>query len=181
MDLGLILSRLKKILQDNLSLSSKLCLRGLLATSTRAGKTLLHFPSRFATRVINAAGRRVGIGDVLAVKAYSVKTPALTVNLADALLAAEKPAPVSPNARIQNSIVIPVFNKAEFTFQCIEALRKEVDFSETEVIVVDNASTDETEKVLAHFANLVRVIRNEENRGFVDACNQVRRRPAPVW
>ena len=75
-------------------------------------------------------------------------------------------------AGIQTSIIIPVFNKAEFTFQCVRSLLQEIDFNENEVIVVDNASTDQTAQVLAHFENVIRVITNEENRGFVDACNQ---------
>ena len=65
-----------------------------------------------------------------------------------------------------------MFNKAAFTFQCIHSLLQEIDFSKTEVVVVDNASTDETAAVLEHFENVIRVISNEENRGFVDACNQ---------
>jgi GT2 family glycosyltransferase len=73
---------------------------------------------------------------------------------------------------IETSIIIPVFNKAEFTFQCLNSLLTEIDFSVNEVIVVDNASTDRTEAVVSHFQNIIRVIRNEENRGFVDACNQ---------
>jgi GT2 family glycosyltransferase len=75
-------------------------------------------------------------------------------------------------ARVKTSIVIPVFNKIEFTFQCLRSLLREVDFRETEVIVVDNASTDATRELLSHFRGLVRVLENEENRGFVDACNQ---------
>jgi GT2 family glycosyltransferase len=89
-----------------------------------------------------------------------------------AFLAETKPAAVPAPASIQTSIIIPVFNKAGFTFQCIRSLMQEIDFSENEVIVVDNASTDPTAAVLAHFENLVRVIRNEENRGFGEACNQ---------
>lgn len=79
---------------------------------------------------------------------------------------------MSDSASIQTSLVIPVFNKAEFTFQCIRSLLGEIDFNETEVIVVDNASTDETPRVLSHFSDFVRVIRNKDNQGFVDACNQ---------
>jgi cellulose synthase/poly-beta-1,6-N-acetylglucosamine synthase-like glycosyltransferase len=70
------------------------------------------------------------------------------------------------------SIIIPVFNKAEFTFQCLRSLLREVDLNETEIIVVNNASTDETAELLARFGKLIHVINNEENRGFVDACNQ---------
>ncbi|HST53298.1 MAG TPA: glycosyltransferase [Pyrinomonadaceae bacterium] len=73
---------------------------------------------------------------------------------------------------IKTSIVIPVFNKVEFTFQCLRSLLREIDFDETEVIVVNNASTDETREVLSHFSDTVRVIDNDTNRGFVDACNE---------
>ncbi|MCM3904103.1 MAG: glycosyltransferase [Pyrinomonadaceae bacterium] len=70
------------------------------------------------------------------------------------------------------SIVIPVFNKVDFTFQCLRSLLPEIDLTTTEVIVVNNASTDETSQVLAHFGEIIRVIDNRENQGFVDACNQ---------
>lgn len=74
--------------------------------------------------------------------------------------------------RVNTSIIIPVFNKVEFTFQCLRSLLREVDFYDTEVIVVDNASTDATRDLLAHFGALVRVVGNETNLGFVDACNR---------
>jgi GT2 family glycosyltransferase len=124
---------------------------------------------------------RLGIDHPLGTKAksYSLETPSLTAadfdltaNLQAPELPSKQPAGERPVAAIQTSIVIPVFNKAEFTFQCIRALMQEIDLGETEVIVVDNGSTDETGQVLSHFENVVRVIRNEENRGFVDACNQ---------
>lgn len=73
---------------------------------------------------------------------------------------------------ILTSIVIPVFNKVDFTFQCLRSLFQEIDLTTTEVIVVNNASTDETNQVLAHFGDLIRVIDNRENQGFVVACNQ---------
>ena len=73
---------------------------------------------------------------------------------------------------VLTSIIIPVFNKADYTFQALRSLLREVDLDEHEIIIVDNASTDETPRLLAHFAAHVTVVRNEENRGFVDACNQ---------
>jgi GT2 family glycosyltransferase len=73
---------------------------------------------------------------------------------------------------IRTSIIIPVYNKADFTFHCLRSLMREVEFAETEVIVVNNASTDETKELLSHFRDFVRVIENEENLGFVDARNQ---------
>ncbi len=105
-------------------------------------------------------------------KPFSFETPTLAdFDLTTLLATSEKPSAI-PAGEIQTSIVIPVFNKAEFTFQCLNSLIHEIDLSENEIIVVDNASTDQTAAVLAHFENLVQVIKNEENRGFVDACNQ---------
>lgn len=72
---------------------------------------------------------------------------------------------------IESSIIIPVFNKADFTFQCLRALFREIDLTRNEIIVVDNASTDETGQMLARLGNRVRVIRHSENKGFVEACN----------
>ncbi len=70
------------------------------------------------------------------------------------------------------SIVIPVFNKAAFTKRCLETLPPTLaNAGDGEVIVVDNASTDETPEVLAAFP-WIRVVRNETNLGFAGANNQ---------
>lgn len=108
-------------------------------------------------------------------KGHSWETPILTAvdfDLTASLRAQKKSAGEYTAAGSQTSIIIPVFNKAAFTLQCLHSLIQEIDFHENEVIVVDNASTDETQRALTSFGDLVRVIRNEENRGFVDACNQ---------
>jgi GT2 family glycosyltransferase len=78
----------------------------------------------------------------------------------------------SAERRIKTSIIIPVFNKAAFTFQCLRSLLNEIDLTETEVVVVNNASTDETAALLSYFTNWVEVLNNPDNRGFGDACNQ---------
>ncbi|MEO6049792.1 MAG: glycosyltransferase [Pyrinomonadaceae bacterium] len=69
------------------------------------------------------------------------------------------------------SIIIPVFNKADYTFQCLRSLFRHVDLSKTEIIVVDNASTDETHEMLAFLGDAVKVVSNKINLGFVDGCN----------
>ena len=70
------------------------------------------------------------------------------------------------------SIVIPVFNKADLTRHCLRTLRPTLDGSgEGEVIVVDNASSDETPQILAEFP-WIHVIRNDRNLGFAAANNQ---------
>jgi GT2 family glycosyltransferase len=73
---------------------------------------------------------------------------------------------------VDYSIVIPVFNKAEFTYNCLRTLRATLEGAgEGEVIVVDNASSDRTSEVLAQFP-WVRTLRNERNLGFAAANNQ---------
>lgn len=70
------------------------------------------------------------------------------------------------------SIVIPVFNKAALTRQCLETIRPTLEGAgEGEIIVIDNASSDETPQMLAEFP-WVRVVRNERNLGFAGANNQ---------
>jgi len=72
------------------------------------------------------------------------------------------------------SIIIPVFNKCEYTKQCIGSLYEKTSYPHYEVIVVDNNSTDETPAFLvwAQGEYGIRVIRNDRNLGFAKACNQ---------
>lgn len=73
---------------------------------------------------------------------------------------------------MEYSIVIPVFNKAALTRACLEALPESVvDAGVGEVIVIDNASTDETWEMLQEFPG-VRTVHNETNTGFARANNQ---------
>ncbi len=73
---------------------------------------------------------------------------------------------------VRASIIIPVFNQLDYTFQCLQALMREIDLRVDEIIVVNNASQDDTEFVLSHMKGFVRLINNAENTGFVHACNQ---------
>jgi GT2 family glycosyltransferase len=77
---------------------------------------------------------------------------------------------------IDVSIVIPVFNKASLTVACLRSLAETTTNQvRWEVIVVDNASADETPLILAELALVypwLRVIRNEQNRGYSGASNQ---------
>lgn len=68
------------------------------------------------------------------------------------------------------SIIIPVFNNWEFTYKCLLSVSRHTTGS-YEIIVVDNNSTDSTPQLLASTAG-IRVITNETNEVFVNACNQ---------
>jgi GT2 family glycosyltransferase len=66
------------------------------------------------------------------------------------------------------SIVIPVWNKFNFTKSCLSDLYKLS--NDHEIIVIDNASTDETQSELEKSDNII-YHRNKENLGFAKACN----------
>lgn len=75
------------------------------------------------------------------------------------------------------SVIIPVFNNWEFTKNCLSSLQEHAGGASFEVIVVDNASTDETATELESFGNSLfgpafKAIRNESNINFGPACNQ---------
>ena len=68
------------------------------------------------------------------------------------------------------SIVIPVYNGATMTRECLDALiDQEID---AEIVVIDDASTDETEVLLSSYGDKISVLRNETNRGFAATCNR---------
>lgn len=78
-----------------------------------------------------------------------------------------------PPAQPRVSIVMPLYNKAEFTEKCLYALAantgEEPDY---EVLLIDNASSDWTQYLLLAFEGDVEIVRNEENVGFARANNQ---------
>ena len=69
------------------------------------------------------------------------------------------------------SIVIPVFGKCQLTLLCLKSLADIADKHSFEVIVVDDASTDESGTVLSALPG-IRYLRNEENLGFLQSCNR---------
>ena len=68
------------------------------------------------------------------------------------------------------TIVIPAWNEWGLTRDCLASLRPTLGVHDT-VVVVDNGSRDGTAAGLAKH-RWVRVVTNEENRGFAAACNQ---------
>ena len=76
------------------------------------------------------------------------------------------PAPAQPRA----SIVVPVFNQLALTVDCLRALAASGDASAFEVIVVDDASSDDSPQRLPQVPGL-RYHRNDANLGFIGACN----------
>lgn len=69
------------------------------------------------------------------------------------------------------SVTIVTFNSGRYIAQCLESVLEQ-DYRRKEVIVVDNASSDETARILKDFEGRVRVVYNRENVGFAAGQNQ---------
>lgn len=68
------------------------------------------------------------------------------------------------------SVVIPVHNKAAYTFHCLKSIAEVSAQTAFEVLVVDDQSFDETQELLARCRG-VQVLRNPQNLGFIRSCN----------
>jgi GT2 family glycosyltransferase len=71
------------------------------------------------------------------------------------------------------SVLIVLFNQAELTYQALRALKFTLDVA-AEVIIVDNASSDQTGALLDRIDG-ARIVRNAENKHFLRAANQAAR------
>jgi GT2 family glycosyltransferase len=74
------------------------------------------------------------------------------------------------------TIIIPVHDQVRFTRMCLAQLEVTLPRSfDGEIVVIDDASTDETPAVLADSAThdpRLTIIRNETNLGFIASCNR---------
>jgi GT2 family glycosyltransferase len=68
------------------------------------------------------------------------------------------------------SIIVPVHGGPHLTARCLDMVLSELP-ADSEVVVVDDASPDETPELLAGYGEAIRTVRLEENVGFARACN----------
>jgi GT2 family glycosyltransferase len=73
---------------------------------------------------------------------------------------------------IDVSIIVVAWNVRELLFKCLKSVYEETKDIEFEVIYVDNASTDGSVEMVRNQFPTVRVIENDENKGFIIANNQ---------
>lgn len=67
------------------------------------------------------------------------------------------------------SIIVPSFNSEEFIARCLEHILKYCDQSRCEVIVVDDASTDQSPNIIENYP--VRLVKRDKNGGPAAARN----------
>jgi GT2 family glycosyltransferase len=118
---------------------------------------------------VAAALARPAAGDVVAARRAFASRNSWQARVAafEALVASLPDPPVS--------IVVVTYDNLPLTRACLDSLEQHTDYGSTEVIVVDNASTDGTPEYLQAWAQAGerrRVILNSENRGFAAANNQ---------
>jgi len=78
------------------------------------------------------------------------------------------------SSRPRVSFAVPVYNEEGSIRRCLDSILAQ-DFSDFEVVVCDNASTDRTPEILACYAaqdTRVRVVRSEENLGLIRNWNR---------
>jgi GT2 family glycosyltransferase len=73
------------------------------------------------------------------------------------------------------SIIIVTYNNLELTQLCVESIFRNTTYPNYEVIIIDNASTDDTRNYLRYLSRSkpsVKVVLNDDNLGFAAANNQ---------
>lgn len=69
------------------------------------------------------------------------------------------------------SVIIVVWNAKKYVLECLDSLREQCKSVYSEVIVVDNCSSDGTPEIIAERFPEFKLIRNPENYGFAKANN----------
>lgn len=102
----------------------------------------------------------------------------MTFNVTSQQISREKalPSPGTDRRAIESkgmpavSVIIPTYNSAAFLQETIESVLGQT-YSDFEIIVVDDGSTDETERVMQSFGTRVSYVK-QENKGVSAARNQ---------
>ncbi len=69
------------------------------------------------------------------------------------------------------SIIIPHWNGVDVLSECLDSLNKS-DYVDKEIIIVDNASSDNSPQYIRENYPDVRLLENKSNRGYAGGCNR---------
>ena len=69
------------------------------------------------------------------------------------------------------SIILVNYNGSNFLYDCLSSIKQLFDFSDYEVIIVDNCSTDDSVKIIKQNFPLFKLICSKDNLGFGKANN----------
>ena len=74
---------------------------------------------------------------------------------------------------VKISVIVPVFNQEKFLGRCIRSLlNQSYSKKNFEIILVNDGSTDNTDKVINKYENDIIVINNRENNGLPQSLNK---------
>ncbi len=90
----------------------------------------------------------------------------------DNLLNSDEHLVFAQSNKVQVTVILVLFNRAELTLKCLRSLLNTTDPDLYKLVIVDNNSSDRTNELLSRLDG-VDIIRNEENVGFLLACNSV--------
>jgi len=79
-----------------------------------------------------------------------------------------------PNQEPLVSVILPTFNRAEILKKSINSVLSQT-YKNFELIIIDDSSTDETERTILEYQkkdSRIKIIRNEKNIGFVKSLNK---------
>ena len=134
----------------------------LQATRDAVEQVADHQGNAVAVHPLHTAGSETGEAALISKQVVPVDTrhpvPPVTIELQ---------CPESPEV----SIVIPVYGNCHLTLHCLKSLAAITDERPFEVIVVDDASPDDSGNVLSAIRG-IRYLRNEDNLGFLRSCNR---------
>jgi GT2 family glycosyltransferase/glycosyltransferase involved in cell wall biosynthesis len=124
------------------------------------------FPNR-AIRSLKTRGIK-GTLDVIKnkINKQQISTPQQTVTLTRDYASIRINTPKQPSV----SIIIPVYNHFEHTYNCIKSLSNLNDKTPFEVIIVDDCSTDKTPELIKNISGIT-YHRQGKNGGFIESCN----------
>jgi GT2 family glycosyltransferase len=77
-------------------------------------------------------------------------------------------------------VAIVTYNSGRYIRRCLQAVLAQQEVA-LEVIVVDNASTDDTRHILKEFRGRIRVLQNASNAGFAEGQNMAIRATQSKW